>query len=101
MSFRFKYQPIKVSRPSPALLGKRQGQAIRPRPLLVITVIGPTGLAQADGGVLLVMAVGDRAQLAVLGTAGCDLGQIGYETAMLAHRVSSALEPGARVAGQL
>src|SRR5437763_16287580 len=30
-----------------------------------------------DGGVLLVMAVGDRAQLAVLGSAGCDLGQIG------------------------
>ncbi len=54
-----------------------------------------------DGGVLLVMAVGDRAQLAVLGSAGCDLGQIGYETAMLAHRVASALEPGARVAGQL
>jgi len=47
------------------------------------------------------MAVGDRAQLAVLGSAGCDLGQIGYETALLAHRVSSALEPGARVAGQL
>jgi predicted regulator of Ras-like GTPase activity (Roadblock/LC7/MglB family) len=54
-----------------------------------------------DGGVLLVMAVGDRAQLAVLGTSGCDLGQIGYETALLAHRVSSALEPGARVVGQL
>jgi predicted regulator of Ras-like GTPase activity (Roadblock/LC7/MglB family) len=54
-----------------------------------------------DGGVLLVMAVGDRAQLAVLGTAGCDLGQIGYETALLAHRVASALEPGARVPGQL
>jgi predicted regulator of Ras-like GTPase activity (Roadblock/LC7/MglB family) len=54
-----------------------------------------------DGGVLLVMAVGDRAQLAVLGSAGCDLGQVGYETALLAHRVSSALEPGARVLGQL
>jgi uncharacterized protein len=54
-----------------------------------------------DGGVLLVMAVGDRAQLAVLGSSGCDLGQIGYETALLAHRVASALEPGARVAGQL
>jgi predicted regulator of Ras-like GTPase activity (Roadblock/LC7/MglB family) len=53
------------------------------------------------GGVLLVMAGGDRAQLAVLGTAGCDLGQVGYETALLAHRVASALEPGARVAGQL
>jgi predicted regulator of Ras-like GTPase activity (Roadblock/LC7/MglB family) len=54
-----------------------------------------------DGGVLLIMAVGNRAQLAVLGTSGCDLGQIGYETALLAHRVASALEPGARVVGQL
>ncbi len=54
-----------------------------------------------DGGVLLVMSVGDRAQLAVLGAPGCDLGQIGYETALLAHRVASALEPGARIAGQM
>lgn len=50
-----------------------------------------------DGGVLLVMAVGDRAQLAVLGAPGCDLGQMGYESALLAHRVASALEPGSRV----
>ena len=41
------------------------------------------------------------ASLAAVPLAGCDLGQIGYETAMLAHRVASALEPGARVAGQL
>ncbi len=54
-----------------------------------------------DGGILLVMSVGDRAQLAVLGAAGCDLAQVGYEAALLAHRVATALEPGARVAGQL
>jgi len=54
-----------------------------------------------DGGVLLILSVGDRAQLAVLGAAGCDLGQMGYETALLAHRVAAALEPGARAAGQL
>lgn len=54
-----------------------------------------------DGGILLVMAVGDRAQLAVLGDAGCDLAQVGYEAALLAHRVATALEPNARVAGQL
>ncbi|WP_051367824.1 roadblock/LC7 domain-containing protein [Hamadaea tsunoensis] len=54
-----------------------------------------------DGGVLLVMAVGDRAQLAVLASPGCDLGQTGYETALLAQRVAAALEPGARVPGQL
>jgi uncharacterized protein len=54
-----------------------------------------------DGGILLVMAVGDRAQLAVLGHEGCDLAQVGYEAALLAHRVATALEPGARVSGQL
>jgi predicted regulator of Ras-like GTPase activity (Roadblock/LC7/MglB family) len=53
-----------------------------------------------DGGVLLVMAVGEMAQLAVLAQAGCDLGQVGYESALLAHRVAGALEPGARVPGQ-
>jgi predicted regulator of Ras-like GTPase activity (Roadblock/LC7/MglB family) len=54
-----------------------------------------------DGGVLLIMAVGDRAHLAVLATPGCDLGQTGYETALLAQRVVMALEPGARRPGQL
>ncbi|MBB5872894.1 putative regulator of Ras-like GTPase activity (Roadblock/LC7/MglB family) [Allocatelliglobosispora scoriae] len=54
-----------------------------------------------DGGVLLVMAVGDRAQLAVLASPGCDLGQTGYETALLAQRVAVALDPDARVPGQL
>ena len=49
-----------------------------------------------DEGVLLLMAVGDRAQLAVLANAGCDLGQVGYETALLVKRVYAALEPDAR-----
>jgi predicted regulator of Ras-like GTPase activity (Roadblock/LC7/MglB family) len=47
-----------------------------------------------DEGVLLLMA--DRAQLAVLANAGCDLGQVGYETALLVKRVYAALEPDAR-----
>jgi predicted regulator of Ras-like GTPase activity (Roadblock/LC7/MglB family) len=55
-------------------------------------------IVDMDEGILLVMAVGDRAQLAVLASAGCDLGQVGYEAALLAHRVASAIEPGARVA---
>ncbi|MFE9205234.1 roadblock/LC7 domain-containing protein [Micromonospora sp. NPDC006431] len=49
-----------------------------------------------DGGVLLVMAVGERALLGVLAAPGCDLGQVGYETAMLVQRVAEALEPAAR-----
>lgn len=54
-----------------------------------------------DGGALLMMAVGERAYLAVLGARGGDLGRIGYETALLAYRVAGVLEPGARVTGQL
>jgi uncharacterized protein len=49
-----------------------------------------------DGGVLLIMAVADRAHLAVLAEPGADLGQVGYETALLAQRVASAIDPGAR-----
>jgi len=49
-----------------------------------------------DGGVLLVMSVADRAFLAVLAQPGADLGQVGYETAVLAQRVAGALEPAPR-----
>ena len=52
-----------------------------------------------DGGVLLIMAVADRAHLAVLAQPGADLGQVGYETALLAQRVATAMEPGARPPG--
>jgi predicted regulator of Ras-like GTPase activity (Roadblock/LC7/MglB family) len=50
-------------------------------------------IVDMDGGVMLVMAVGDRALLGVLAAPGCDLGQIGYETAMLVQRVADALDP--------
>jgi predicted regulator of Ras-like GTPase activity (Roadblock/LC7/MglB family) len=49
-----------------------------------------------DGGVLLVMSVADRAFLAVVAQPGADLGQVGYETAVLAQRVAAALEPAPR-----
>lgn len=49
-----------------------------------------------DGGVLLIMSVADRAYLAVLAQPGADLGQVGYESAILAQRVAGALEPAAR-----
>jgi predicted regulator of Ras-like GTPase activity (Roadblock/LC7/MglB family) len=51
-----------------------------------------------DGGVLLVMSAADRAFLAVLAQPGADLGQVGYETAVLTQRVASALEPAPRPA---
>jgi uncharacterized protein len=49
-----------------------------------------------DGGVLLIMSVADRAFLAVVAQPGADLGQVGYETAVLTQRVAAALEPAAR-----
>ncbi|HWG99129.1 MAG TPA: roadblock/LC7 domain-containing protein [Pilimelia sp.] len=51
-----------------------------------------------DGGVLLVMAVANRAYLAALSEPGADLGLVGYETALLADRVAGALEPDVRPA---
>ena len=53
-------------------------------------------IVDMDGGVMLVMAVGERALLGVLAAPGCDLGQIGYETATLVQRVAEALEPAVR-----
>jgi predicted regulator of Ras-like GTPase activity (Roadblock/LC7/MglB family) len=50
-----------------------------------------------DGGVLLIMRVADRALLAVVAQPGADLGQVGYESAVLAQRVATALEPGGRI----
>jgi predicted regulator of Ras-like GTPase activity (Roadblock/LC7/MglB family) len=49
-----------------------------------------------DGGVLLVMEVGDRALLTVQASTEADLGQLGYEMALLAKRIFVALEPHAR-----
>src|SRR5690242_5821347 len=39
-----------------------------------------------DGGVIIIMNVGERALLGVLAAPGCDLGQVGYESAMLVRR---------------
>jgi predicted regulator of Ras-like GTPase activity (Roadblock/LC7/MglB family) len=58
-------------------------------------------IVDMDGGVMLVMAVGDRALIGVLAVPGCDLGQVGYETAMLVRRVADALEPAPREPGGL
>lgn len=54
-------------------------------------------LVEMHNGFLLMMAVGDGAHLAVLAQAGSDLGQVGYEMALLVERVGIALNPAARV----
>ncbi|HLL67384.1 MAG TPA: roadblock/LC7 domain-containing protein [Micromonosporaceae bacterium] len=53
-------------------------------------------IVDMDGGVMVVMTVGDLALIGVLAAPGCDLGQIGYETAMLVQRVADALAPAVR-----
>lgn len=53
-------------------------------------------IVDMDGGVMLVMTVAQRALVGVLAAPGCDLGQIGYETAMLVQRVADVLEPTVR-----
>ena len=59
-------------------------------------VVQQTLVEMADG-YLLVMAVGEGAHLAVLAAGGSDLGQVGYEMALLVDRVGAALNPAARV----
>lgn len=54
-------------------------------------------LVEMSDGYLLVMAVRDGAHLAILVAAGSDLGQVGYEMALLVERVGAALSPAARV----
>jgi hypothetical protein len=54
-------------------------------------------LVEMTNGFLLVMAVRDGAHLAVLSAADSDLGQVGYEMAMLVERVGAVLSPAARV----
>jgi uncharacterized protein len=54
-------------------------------------------LVEMANGYLLVMAIRDGAHLAVLSAAGSDLGQVGYEMALLVERVGAVLSPAARV----
>jgi predicted regulator of Ras-like GTPase activity (Roadblock/LC7/MglB family) len=51
-----------------------------------------------DGGFLFLMSMGDGAALAALAARGCDVGQVGYEMALLVERVGNALSPAVRAA---
>lgn len=48
---------------------------------------------EMDSGYLFIMAVGDGAALAVLAARNCDVGQVGYEMALLVERVGAAMVP--------
>jgi predicted regulator of Ras-like GTPase activity (Roadblock/LC7/MglB family) len=53
-------------------------------------------IVDMDQGSLITMAIGDGSSIAVLAARQTDVGQIGYEMALLVERVGKALAPGRR-----
>ena len=53
-------------------------------------------IIEMDGGYLFLMSISDGSCLAVLASRHCDVGQVGYEMALLVERVGQALTPAAR-----
>jgi predicted regulator of Ras-like GTPase activity (Roadblock/LC7/MglB family) len=53
-------------------------------------------VVEMEGGVLVVMAIGQSASLAVLAASTCDLGLIAYEMALLVERAGRMLAPATR-----
>lgn len=53
-------------------------------------------VVEMERGYLLLMSVGDGSYLAVLTTATCDIGQVGYEMALLVDRVGEAVQATSR-----
>jgi predicted regulator of Ras-like GTPase activity (Roadblock/LC7/MglB family) len=53
-------------------------------------------VVEMDRGYLLLMRVGDGSQLATLAAASCEIGQIGYEMAVLVERVGAVVESSRR-----
>ncbi|MEZ0358232.1 dynein regulation protein LC7 [Mycobacterium sp. ENV421] len=53
-------------------------------------------VVEMAGGYLLVMRVGDGSHLATLAAPSCDIGQIGYEMAVLVERVGTVVSSSRR-----
>jgi len=53
-------------------------------------------VVEMEHGYLLLMRVGDGSNLATLATRSCDIGQIGYEMAILVERVGSVVQSARR-----
>ncbi|MEV6968808.1 roadblock/LC7 domain-containing protein [Hamadaea sp. NPDC051192] len=53
-------------------------------------------IIEMDAGFLFLMSVSDGSALAVLAARSSDVGQVGYEMALLVDRVGGALTPGTR-----
>jgi len=50
-------------------------------------------IVEMDSGYLFLMSISDGSSLAVLASRSCDVGQVGYEMALLVERVGAALVP--------
>ncbi|CAJ1502471.1 roadblock/LC7 domain-containing protein [[Mycobacterium] kokjensenii] len=55
-------------------------------------------VVEMEQGYLLLMRVGDGSHLATLASASCDIGQIGYEMAVLVERVGAVVQSARRSA---
>jgi predicted regulator of Ras-like GTPase activity (Roadblock/LC7/MglB family) len=53
-------------------------------------------VVEMDDGFLFLMSISDGSSFAVLAARSCDVGQVGYEMALLVDRVGDALTPAAR-----
>jgi uncharacterized protein len=53
-------------------------------------------VVEMERGLLFVMAISDGSCLAVLATAACDVGVVGYEMAVLVTRAGEVLTPSLR-----
>jgi len=53
-------------------------------------------VVEMENGYLLLMRVGDGSNLATLAIRNCDIGQIGYEMAMLVERVGATVQSSRR-----
>ena len=50
-------------------------------------------VVEMDNGFLFLMSISDGSSFAVLAARSCDVGQVGYEMALLVDRVGDALTP--------
>jgi predicted regulator of Ras-like GTPase activity (Roadblock/LC7/MglB family) len=55
-------------------------------------------VVEMDHGYVLIMQVGDGSQLATLASKSCDIGQVGYEMALLVERVGGVVQSSRRSA---
>jgi uncharacterized protein len=56
-------------------------------------------IVEMENGFMLLMSVGDGSHLAVLTQSTADIGQVGYEMALLVERVGQMVQAQARVHG--